>query len=166
MRTRSRIRVAAAPAPDCHRALRWALAAAVLLALAAQTAQAVPRVQRYIEVTVTPDELDFGDARGTGSQVAPEPLKVRIAANCVHGGVIAEATALAGPGDAEIPTSRLFLQHPGTGQYLPMIAPMNLTGPMGPGVFTLDINLRLDVLISDPPGQYSGTVTFTIVAPN
>jgi len=139
------------------------LAGAVLAALS-QAAYALPRVERYVEISVTPEELDLGSVPQPGAYDSPAELTVHVAANCVHGGVVATATPLKLSEGIEIPLERFFVKIPATGQYVPMTAPVVITGPMMPGVFDVVLKFRVETRLENPPGTYTGTLTFTLAA--
>ncbi|MGB2937904.1 MAG: hypothetical protein WBD05_06865, partial [Phycisphaerae bacterium] len=81
----------------------------------------------------------------------------------VHGGIIAAATPLKLSEGIEIPLERFFVKIPATGLFVPMVQPVLIAGPMNPGVFDLVLKFRLEtILLEDPAGNYTGTITFTV----
>lgn len=141
----------------------WMLAAvAGVLACTVEQAQALPRLERYVEVSVNPEELDLGSVLQPGTYDSPTELTVHVAANCNHGGVTLSATSLKRTGGGEIPLERFFVKLPTTGVFVPMTAPILLTGPMVPGVFDVMLKFRLKTLMQDPAGKYTGTITLTV----
>ena len=145
-----------------RRGLCVLVAATAILAAATQKAQALPRIVRYVEISVTPTELDLGNVPQPGLYDSPAELTVHVAANCDHGGVVASATPLQRSGGGEIPLEHFFVKIPASGLFVPMTAPVLITGPMGPGVFDVLLKFRLETLLQDPAGEYTGTITFTI----
>ena len=151
---------------SCPRVARLALATtAVLAALAAlpQQASALPRVQPYVQLSVTPQSLDLGTVPQPGTFDSPSELKVHVAANCVHGGIAASVTALQRTGGGSIGPERVFMKLPATGNYVPMTHPVAVTGPMTPGVFDVILKFRVETALADIPGEYAGTLTITLV---
>ena len=59
---------------------------------------------------------------------------------------------------------RILVRAPETGEYVPMRDPVNITGPMGPGVFDLALNFRVVTDLDYAPGKYTGTFIFTCAA--
>lgn len=141
-------------------------AAAVILAAAAEKAEALPRVHRYVSISVSPQQLDLGTVPEPGVFDSPATLTVHVAANCAHGGVvISMADPLDGPGDATIPLNRIWVKLP-TGPFVPLTEPVVVTGPMNPGVVDVLIKFRVETDLGNPPGTYLGTLVVTCgVAP-
>jgi len=139
-----------------------AVSAVAALALCAGTAHAIPKVERYISVTVTPATLDLGSVPQPGLYDSASELKVHVTANCVHGGIAASVTALerAG-GGGSIGPERVFVRLPATGVYVPMTNPVVVTGPMNPGVFDVVLMFRVETTWADNAGEYTGTLTIT-----
>ncbi len=140
------------------------LAVAILaLATAPRTAQARPRILPYVHVSASPEALDLGTVPQPGVFNSPATLTVHVAANIAHGGVVISMTApLTGPGGATIPLNRIWLKLPLTGQYVALTAPVALTGPMNPGVIDIPIKFRVETVLQNPAGEYTGTITLTV----
>lgn len=140
--------------------------AAVLPGLGATPAAAQPAVQEFMVIEVD-DTYDMGAVTSLHTPFEPdEPLQVRFAANFAHAGLTVSITPLEHESeDREINPSRIFLKHPGTGIYEQLNQPRNITGPVPPGVFQVDMIFRVNLDFSFPPGTYSGILTIT-VAPN
>ena len=136
------------------------LVAVAAAAVLAGTAHAIPKVERYVSVTVTPATLDLGSVPQPGTYDSASELKVHVTANCVHGGVMASVTALARTGGGSIGPERIFLKLP-AGNYVPMTNPVAVTGPMNPGVFDVILKFRVETTLEDVPGEYTGTLTIT-----
>jgi len=143
-------------------ALGRLVVAAAVLALWAETAHAIPKVERYVSVSVTPATLDLGSVPQPGTYDSASELKVHVTANCVHGGVVASVTALerAG-GGGSIGPERVFVKLPATDNYVAMTNPVAVTGPMNPGVFDVILKFRVETTWADDPGEYTGTLTIT-----
>ena len=146
-----------------RRAVLATLAWAVLAVLCSQ-AHALPVVQRYVNFSVAPNNLDLGSVTHPGAYDSPAELKVHVTANCAHAGVVASATPLTRAGGGSIGTDRVFIRLPGTGNYVPMIAPVVVTGPMNPGIFDVILKFRVQTTLADDPGDYVGTITITCSA--
>lgn len=143
----------------------WAMLAAtvIVLSLAAE-ALALPRVRQYVGVTVTPLHLDLGSVPQPGTYDSPASLSVHVAANCNHGAVLVSASPLTKPGGASIPANRVFVKQPATGDYVPLNNPVPVTAPTGPGIFDVVLNFRVETVLEDPPGSYTGTLVITCTA--
>lgn len=129
-------------------------------------AQALPRIEKIVTVTATPAALNLGTTAGVGQYDSAAELKVHVAANCLHGGIIASVTPLTRSAGSVIGPERVFVRLPLTGAYVPMTHPLDLTGPMNPGVFDVILKFRVETTWGDDPGQYAGTMTITCsVAP-
>ncbi|MGB2975718.1 MAG: hypothetical protein WBD18_06745 [Phycisphaerae bacterium] len=138
-----------------------AVAVAAVLALWAETAHAIPKVERYVNVSVTPATLDLGSVPQPGTYDSPSELKAHVTANCTHGGVVASMTALTRAGGGTIGLERIFLKLPATGNYVAMTNPVAVTGPMNPGVFDVVLKFRVETTLEEIPGEYTGTLTIT-----
>ena len=145
----------------CRLARSVLVAAAVVTFLAAQPACALPRIERYLSVTVTPSELDLGTVPQPGVYDSPSELKVHVTANCTHGGVVASVTPLVRAGGGTLDPERVSVKLPGTGNYVPMTNPVPVTGPMDPGVFDVILKFRLTTDFQVLAGTYTGTITIT-----
>ena len=137
------------------------LVAVAAAAVLAGTAHAIPKVERYVNVSVTPATLDLGSVPQPGTYDSPSELKVHVTANCVHGGVVASVTALERAGGGSIGPERIFVKLPATGNYVAMTNPVAVTGPMNPGVFDVVLMFRLETTLADVAGEYAGTLTIT-----
>ncbi|MEI7836445.1 MAG: hypothetical protein WCK05_08530 [Planctomycetota bacterium] len=143
--------------------LAWAgLAAMAVLALAPADAHAAPVIQKYINMSVSPTTLDLGSVPAPGAYDSPSELKVHVTANCVHGGVVASVTPLTRAEGGAIDGNRIFIKLPGM-NYRPMTSAVPVTGPMNPGVFDIILKFRVDTTLADAPGDYTGTITITLV---
>ncbi|MEX0776384.1 MAG: hypothetical protein WD042_11825 [Phycisphaeraceae bacterium] len=142
-----------------------AIAAILSLGVTAQRACALPVIERYVQVTATPETLDLGTAPGQGDFDSPSELTVKVAANCATGGVVASVSALQMTGGGSIGPERVFVKLPLTGNYVAMTNPVVVTPPTNPGTFNIVLKFRVQTTIADAPGQYVGTVTITVAPP-
>lgn len=136
--------------------LFWAI-----MTIAPGNAWAGLKVEKYVGINVTPSVFHMGEIVTTGDYDVPHFLKIHISANCVHAGVILSATPLEEPNGAKIDPSRILVKSEGMTQYLPLTAPLNLTGPLGPGIKDVIVNFRVQCPGMDPAGTYTGTFVFT-----
>jgi hypothetical protein len=144
-----------------HRATCLLLATAVLLIVALEMSQALPRVRRYIELTATPTALDLGQVPKPGTYDSPAVLSLHLAANCNHGNVVISATQFESAEGGVIPPSRILVKLPDTGQFVPMNYPIPVAPPAGPGVCDFQLSFRVATLQTDPAGTYTGTFQLT-----
>jgi hypothetical protein len=70
-------------------------------------------------------------------------------------------TALTRAGGGSIGPERVFVKLPTSGKYMPMTGPVNVTGPMNPGVVDVILKFRVQTALADAPGDYAGTITIT-----
>jgi hypothetical protein len=143
--------------------LAWAGLAALAVLAAATDAHAAPIIQPYVNMSVSPANLDLGSVPQPGDYDSPAELKVHVTANCVHGGVVASATPLTRAEGGAIGTDRIFIKLPGMAYYRPMTNPVPVTGLMNPGIFDIILKFRVVTTLADAPGQYVGTLTITLV---
>jgi len=123
----------------------------------------LPGIERYISVSITPKEIDLGAVPQPGLYDSPAILTLHVEANCPHGGVVVHATPLVCPKARPILPDRILVRVPETGEYVPMRDPVNITGPMGPGVFDLALNFRVVTDLDNTPGKYTGMFVFTFM---
>ena len=123
----------------------------------------LPGIERYISVSITPKELDLGAVPQPGLYDSPAILTLHVEASYPHGGVVVHATPLENPESGSIPPDRILVRAPETGEYVPMRDPVNITGPMGPGVFDLELKFRVNTELQDPAGRYTGMFVFTFM---
>ena len=121
-----------------------------------------PVIEQYLCITVTPHELDLGSVPHPGLYDSPAILTLHVAADCEHGGIMVSATPLERAEGGSIPPERIFVRIPATGGYVSMYAPVAITGPMAPGVFDVELKFRVETVLQNPAGMYTGTFTFTV----
>lgn len=144
-----------------RRALWMLVTAAAVLMVTCERAAALPRVIPYVSVSVSPENLDLGTVLEPGVFDSPAELTVHVAANTAHGGVVISATPLQRSSGGQIPLDRFFVKIPGAWQFVPMTAPVVITGPMGPGIFDVVLKFRVETILQNPAGIYTGTITLT-----
>lgn len=127
----------------------------------ASNAAAVPRLVKYVQVTVPQGSLDLGSTARIGENDCTGELKVHVSANCAHTGLIISATPLKNPAGETIPPERLLVRRPVTGEYVPFTHAVSVTGPMNPGVVDVVLKFRLITTLAESAGVYSGTLTVT-----
>lgn len=155
-----------------------ALMAAVLLATAGTAAADQPgerdphrppqrdpsRPEPFLEISVSPEELNFL-AEGPGEHDADSDLVVHVASNYPHGGIVVEMSELQyvdGNNGAALPPERVAVRGPVTeDEYVPLAQPVNVTGPMEPGLWDVTLEFQATTEWPDPAGLYSGTLTIT-----
>ena len=122
-----------------------------------------PRIEPYISISVTPQQLDLGAVPQPGLYDSPATLTLQVEANYPHGGVVLHATPLVCPKARPILPDRIFVRIPKTGEYVPMKGPVEITGPMSPGSFGFELKFRVNTELQDRPGTYTGTLVFTFM---
>jgi hypothetical protein len=119
----------------------------------------------YVQVTVTPNPIDLGTVPQPGAYDSPAVLKVHLAANCNHGGIVISITPLSlVGGGATLGLDRIFVKPPGAPDFLPMTAPIGIAPPGGPIVVDYVLKFRVETTWGDDPGQYAGTIVITCSA--
>ncbi len=123
-----------------------------------------PGLEPSISISVTPGELNLGSIPYPGTHDSPAILTVHIVANYPYGAVTASATPLQHPAGNSVPPERIFIKGPATPGFVSMAGPVAVSLQPEP---ELDINLafRVETLLADLAGTYTGTVTFTIGPP-
>lgn len=148
------------------RGVVWMLAAAAVLTAVSESAQALPRIERYVSVSVSPQQLDLGSVRQPGTYDSLAILTVHLAANCNHGGVVISTTQFESAQGGAIPQNRILIRLPGTEQFVPMTNPVQLTPPGGPVVDEFEICFRIQTEVTDPAGAYTGTFQLSVAGAN
>lgn len=140
----------------------------LLLSLAAVSQEGpAPPPEPYVRVQVTPRKFKLGSVPEPGIHDSPAILKVHVQANCFHA-VMASASALETREGSSIPSKRIFVRIPKTGEYVPMKGPgeepVAITGPdpMEPGVYHIDLRFHIETVLQNPPGKYKGKFIFTV----
>lgn len=138
----------------CYAAGLFCVLAYAVMVSAAQGPS--PLIAPFVQVSVTPEQLDFGTVRQTGQYDSPAAITVHVAANCPHSGVVLQAGPLQRSTGGSILPEDVFVKIPATGQYVPMAGPVNISGPMGPGVGDLPLQFRVETTAEVAVGTYEG----------
>ena len=143
--------------------ITWVLAA-VLFGLAG-VAGAEQIDKPFVNVSTTPDVLDLGTASlFTDSFDVPEALTVKEDSNCFHGPIMISTTKLKRHQGGSISPDRIFVKTPATGGFVTMARPVAISkSTEGPHKIVLD--LRVETNFLDPAGEYTGTISLTIMPP-
>ncbi len=153
--------------PPCSRGRLLAgwIASFLLAGLSAGQASAAV-IQPYVQISVSASSISI-EVQGVGTFNAPAPLTVKVAANTVHGGIIVMASPLVLSTDSAVtlPASQLFVKGPLTGTFKPLTAPINVTGPMIPGIFNILLEFQFNLPELMPAGEYTGVITITVAPP-
>ena len=134
--------------------------------------------QPIVDVQVASGALDLGRVSLPGQYKATDRMVIDIRANVPHMGVIAELSPLVcenrrsrwgrgkwGRGKIVIPPKNVQVRTAQLGRYVSMNRPVNLTGPMKPGVSEVTATFQVMVDSLMPPGEYSGVLTLTCAPP-
>ncbi len=141
----------------------WALAA-VLFGLAG-VAGAEQIDKPFVNISTTPDVLDLGTASlFTDSFDVPGALTVNVDSNCFHGPIMISTTKLKHRQGGSISADRIFVKTPATGGFVTMARPVAISkSTEGPHEIVLDLRVETNFLY--PAGEYTGTITLTIMPP-
>lgn len=143
--------------------ITWALAA-VLFGLAG-VAGAEQINKPFVNVSTTPDVLDLGTASlFTDSLEVPGALTVKVDSNCFHGPIMISTTKLKRRRGGSISPERIFVKTPATGGFVSMARPVAISKSTD-GPHTIVLDLRVETNFLDPAGEYTGTITLTIMPP-
>ena len=149
----------------------------LILAVLLGTAGIARADDPYVSISTTKDRLEFGMA--TFSELEPSlvngkalfpsilysataSLTVRVDSNCLHGPVVASMSELRHTGGKIIPRERISISAPTTNGYVSMAKPVKISNPET-GPHDIDLDFRVERLLNDPAGKFSGTITFTII---
>jgi hypothetical protein len=119
----------------------------------------------FINVYTTPDKIDLGTVPLYGDFFeVPEALTVNVVSNCLHGPIMISATELRRPQGGSISPDKIFVRTQATGGYVAMARPVRISHPTtGSHEIVLDLKVQAQFLY--PAGEYSGTLTLTIMPP-
>jgi len=141
----------------------WSLAA-VLFGLAG-IAGAEQIDELFVNVSTTPDILDLGTASVfTDSYDVLGALTVNVDSNCFHGPITISTTKLKRRQGGSISPNRIFVKTPATGGFVAMARPVAISKSTE-GSHKIVLDLRVDTKFLDPAGEYTGTVTLTVMPP-
>jgi hypothetical protein len=119
----------------------------------------------FVNVYTTPDKIDLGTVPlFTDAFEVPEALTVNVESNCLHGPIMISATRLKRPQGGSISPDNIFVRTPVTGGYVAMARPVTISRPMT-GSHKIVLDLRVQAQFLYPAGEYSGTLTLTIMPP-
>ena len=143
--------------------ITWTLSA-VLFGLAG-IAGAEQFDKPFVNISTTPDVLDLGTASlFTDSFDVPGALTVNVDSNCFHGPIMISTTKLKRRQGGSISPDRIFVKTPATGGFVTMARPVAISkSTEGPHKIVLD--LRVETKFLDPAGEYTGTITLTVMPP-
>ena len=143
--------------------ITWSLAA-VLFGLAG-VAGAEKIDMPFVNISTSPDELDLGTimlfADFYDVQAA---LTVDVDSNCMHGPIMISTTELKSRQGESISPERIFVKTPATNGFVTMARPVAISTPME-GPHKIVLNLRVQSNFIKPAGEYTGTITLTIMPP-
>ncbi|MBN1804324.1 MAG: hypothetical protein JW837_03655 [Sedimentisphaerales bacterium] len=119
----------------------------------------------FVNVYTTPDKIDLGTVPLFGDAFeVPEALTVNVESNCLHGPIMISTTKLKRPQGGSISPDNIFVRTPATGGYVAMAKPVAISKPTT-GSHKVVLDLRVQAQFLYPAGEYSGTLTLTIMPP-
>lgn len=123
-----------------------------------------PGPEPYVTISFTPGELDLGSIPHPGTYDSPATLTVHVVANFPYGAVMASATPLQHTAGNSIPPERISIKSPATPGFVSMAGPVAISLQAEPEL-DIDLAFRVETLLADLAGTYSGTIIFTIGPP-
>lgn len=151
----------------------------LILAVLLGTAGIARADDPYVSISTTKDRLEFGMA--TFSDLEPSlvsvsgkalfpgilfsasaSLTVKVDSNCLHGPILASISDLRHTRGQIIPCERVSVSAPTTNGYVSMAKPVIISNPET-GPHDIDLDFRVERLLHDPAGKFSGNITFTII---
>jgi hypothetical protein len=131
----------------------------------AEAVQTVDLKKPFVNISTTPDKIDLGTVPlFTDAFEVPEALTVNVKSNCLHGPIMISATKLQRPQGGSISPDDIFVRTPVTDGYVAMARPVKISNPTtGSHKIVLDLRVQAQFLYS--AGEYSGTLTLTIMPP-
>jgi hypothetical protein len=119
----------------------------------------------FVNVYPTPDKIDLGTVPLFGNAFeVPKALTINVESNCLHGPIMISATKLKRPQGGSISPDNIFVRTPVTGGYVAMASPVAISEPTI-GSHKIVLDLRVQAQFLHPAGEYSGTLTLTIMPP-
>lgn len=119
----------------------------------------------FVNVYTKPDKIDLGTVPlFKDAFEVPEALTVYVDANCLHGPIMISSTKLKRPQGGSISPDNIFVRTPATGGYVAMARPVTISRPTT-GSHKIVLDLRVQAQFLYPAGEYSGTLTLTIMPP-
>jgi len=130
----------------------------------------------FVNLSPSSDSLKFGEpVFSEPSLIAPgaalypaifgtssAELNLKVVSNCLHGPVMASITTLKHRWGKSITPDRISIKAPITDGYVSMAKPVKISNPET-GPHDIDLDFRVERLLNDPAGKFSGTITFTII---
>jgi len=119
----------------------------------------------FVNVYTTPDKIDLGIVTlFQDSFEVTEAFTVNVESNCMHGPIMISASKLKRPQGGSISPDNIFVRTPATNGYVAMARPVAISKPTkGSHKIVLDLKVQAQFLY--PAGEYSGTLTLTIMPP-
>jgi hypothetical protein len=144
--------------------ITWVLAAALFGLAGIAGAEQIDEL--FVNVSTTPDILDLGTASlFTDSYDVPGALTVKVDSNCFHGPIMISTTKLRHRQGGSISPDRIFVKTPETGGFITMARPVAISkSTEGPHIIVLDLRVQTSGLLY-PAGEYTGTITLTVMPP-
>ena len=139
--------------------MMWTMAVAVFGP--AGVAEATGPVAPFVSLSITPDELDLGTVPFAGLWDSPASLKVLVQSNCSHGPILVSTTPLTSWQHRSVSADRIFVKSKATNGFVAMQKPVAVSEPQN-GSHEIELSFRVQGEM-DLAGQYSGTLTFTIM---
>ena len=119
----------------------------------------------FVNVYTTPDKIDLGTVPlFENAFEVLEALTVNVESNCLHGPIMISATKLRRPQGGSISPDNIFVRTTATGGYVPMARPVRISNPTT-GSHKIMLDLRVQAHFLYPAGEYSGTLTLTVMPP-
>lgn len=119
----------------------------------------------FVNVSTTPDKIDLGTiSMFTDALEVPKALTINVESNCLHGPIMISATKLKRPEGGSISPENIFVRTPATRGYVAMARPVTISEPTK-GSHKIVLDLRVQAQFLHPAGEYSGTLTLTIMPP-
>ena len=119
----------------------------------------------FVHVYTTPDRIDLGTVPlFKDAFEVTEALTVKVESNCLHGPIMISSTKLERPQGGSISPDNIFVRTPATGGYVAMARPVTISKPTT-GSHKIVLDFRVQAQFLYPAGEYSGTLTLTIMPP-
>ena len=119
----------------------------------------------FVNVYTTPDKIDLGTVPlFKDAFEVPKAFTVNVESNCMHGPIMISATRLKRPQGGSISPDNIFVRTPATNGYVAMARPVAISESTK-GSHKIVLDLRVNAHFLYPAGEYSGTLTLTIMPP-
>jgi len=131
----------------------------------AGAAQTVNFDEPFVNISTKPDKIDLGImTMFTDAFEVPGALTVYVDSNCLHGPILISASKLERPQGGSISPDNIYVRTPATSGYVAMARPVAISEPTK-GSHKIVVDLRVKTQLLYPAGEYSGTLTLTIMPP-